>query len=58
MSRLQSRAQREAAAPYQYAESLRRGLDHCAHVTSTNDGAPWIERVTRLNFPGMPQIID
>lgn len=45
-------------APYQYAEGLRRGLDHCAHVTSTNDGAPWIERVTRLNFPDAPQIID
>jgi hypothetical protein len=45
-------------APYQYAEGLRRGLDHCAHVTSTNDGAPWIERVTRLNFPDIPQIID
>jgi hypothetical protein len=45
-------------APYQYAEGLRRGLDHCVHVTSTNDGAPWIERVTRLNFPDVPQIID
>jgi hypothetical protein len=45
-------------APYQYAEGLRRGLDHCAQVTSTNDGAPWIERVTRLNFPEVPQIID
>jgi hypothetical protein len=45
-------------APYQYAEGLRRGLDHCARVTSTNDGAPWIERVTRLNFPEVPQIID
>jgi hypothetical protein len=30
-------------APYQYAEGLRRGLEHCVHVTSTNDGAPWIE---------------
>jgi hypothetical protein len=45
-------------APYQYAEGLRRGLDHCGQVTSTNDGAPWIERVTRLNFPDVPQIID
>ena len=48
----------DAFAPYQYAEGLRRGLDHCAHVTSTNDGAPWIERITRLNFPAAPQIID
>lgn len=45
-------------APYQYAEGLRRGLDHCERVTSTNDGAPWIDRVTRLNFPAAPQIID
>ena len=45
-------------APYQYAEGLRRGLDHCSTVTSTNDGAPWIERVTCLNFPETPQIID
>ena len=45
-------------APYQYAEGLRRGLDHCGQVTSTNDGAPWIDRVTRLNFPAVPQIID
>lgn len=45
-------------APYQYAEGLRRGLDHCPQVTSTNDGAPWIDRVTRLNFPAAPQIID
>jgi hypothetical protein len=45
-------------APYQYAEGLRRGLDHCERVTSTNDGAPWIDRVTRLNFPDVPQIID
>jgi hypothetical protein len=45
-------------ALYQYAEGLRRGLDHCTRVTSTNDGAPWIERVTRLNFPEVPQIID
>ena len=45
-------------APYQYAEGLRRGLEQCAQVTSTNDGAPWIERVTRLNFPDAPQIID
>lgn len=48
----------DAFAPYQYAEGLRRGLDHCKLVTSTNDGAPWIDRVTRLNFPAAPQIID
>lgn len=48
----------EAFAPYQYAEGLRRGLDHCARLTSTNDGAPWIDRVTHLNFPDAPYIID
>ncbi len=45
-------------APYRYAEELRRGLEQRPRVTSTNDGAPWIERVTRLSFPDVPQIID
>lgn len=48
----------EVFAPYQYAEGLRRGLDHCALITATNDGALWIERMTRLNFPDSLQIID
>jgi hypothetical protein len=48
----------EAFAPYQYAEGLRRGLDHCDLITATNDGALWIDRITRLNFPDVPQIID
>jgi hypothetical protein len=29
----------DAFAPYQYAEGLRRELEHCPQVTSTNDGA-------------------
>jgi len=48
----------ETFAPYQYAEGLRRGLDHCDLVTATNDGAVWINRITRLNFPDVAQIID
>ncbi len=45
-------------ALYQYAEGLRRGLDHCPKRSSVNDGALWIKRITDLNFPGVPQIVD
>ena len=44
--------------PYQYAEGLRRGLDQMAHLSSVNDGAPWIERTTFTNFPEATQVID
>lgn len=44
--------------PYQYAEGLRRGLDQVAHLSSVNDGAPWIERTTFTNFPEATQVID
>lgn len=44
--------------PYQYAEGLRRGLDLMERLSSVNDGAPWIERVTRTNFPEATQIVD
>ena len=43
---------------YQYAEGLRRGLDYCPKHSSVNDGALWIKRITALNFPGVPQIVD
>jgi hypothetical protein len=43
---------------YQYAEGLRRGLDLLEHLSSTNDGAPWIERTTLTNFPEATQVID
>jgi len=45
-------------AVHQYAEGLRRGIDHCQRLSSVNDGAPWIERITDLNFPEAVQIVD
>jgi len=44
--------------PYQYAEGLRRGFDLLKQASSVNDGAPWIERITRMNFPKATQVID
>jgi len=41
----------DTMAWHQYAEGLRRGLDHCQRLSSTNDGARWIERITATNFP-------
>ena len=43
---------------HQYVEGLRRGLEQCAPLSSVNDGAVWIERVTATNFPQAVQIID
>jgi hypothetical protein len=43
---------------YQYAEGLRRGLDLVSRLSSVNDGAVWIERVTQTNFPQAVQIVD
>jgi hypothetical protein len=43
---------------HQYAEGLRRGLDHCQRLSSVNDGALWIERITATNFPQAEQIVD
>lgn len=43
---------------YQYAEGLRRGLDHAQDLSSVNDAAAWIERVTATNFPQAVQIVD
>ncbi len=48
----------DTMAPYQYAEGVRRGLDYCPKRSSVNDGALWIKRITDLNFPGVPQIVD
>ena len=45
-------------ASYQYAEGLRRGLDKVETLTSVNDGAPWIGRVTQTNWPEALQILD
>jgi len=43
---------------HQYAEGLRRGIDRCERLSSVNDGAPWIERITSTNFHHAVQIID
>jgi hypothetical protein len=45
-------------ASYQYAEGLRRDLAACPTLTSVNDGALWIERITQENFPTAIQIVD
>jgi len=43
---------------HQYAEGLRRGIDQVERLSSVNDGAPWIERITLTNFPEAVQIVD
>ena len=43
---------------HQYLEGLRRDLPHCPKVSSANDGAQWIERITSENFPHLTQIVD
>lgn len=48
----------DTMALHQYTEGLRRGIDRCQRLSSANDGAPWIERITDLNFPQAVQIID
>jgi hypothetical protein len=48
----------ETFEPYQYAEGLRRGLDQVEHLSSVNDGAPWIVDRTFTNFPEAEQVID
>jgi len=45
-------------ALHQYTEGLRRGIDHCQRLSSANDGALWIGRITDLNFPQAVQIVD
>ena len=43
---------------YQYCEGLRRGLEDCQQLSSVNDAAAWIERVTAENFPQAIRIVD
>lgn len=45
-------------AAYQYLEGQRRQVGQCDKVSSTNDGARWIERITAENFPQATQIVD
>ena len=40
------------------APGLRRELENCPIVSSTNDGALWIKRITAENFPNAVQIVD
>ena len=48
----------EDFARQQYAEGVRRGIEQCTTLSSVNDGALWIERATRENFPAAVQVID
>jgi hypothetical protein len=48
----------DTMALHQYAEGLRRGLDQSPRLSSVNDGAAWIARITATNFPGIQQIVD
>ena len=43
---------------HQYRTGLRRELENCPIVSSTNDGALWIKRITAENFPNAVQIVD
>lgn len=45
-------------APYQYAEGMRREIERAVPLSSVNDGAGWISRITELNFPNAIQILD
>jgi hypothetical protein len=42
---------------HQYLEGLRRGIGAC-RLSSANDGAVWIERITTTNYPQAVQILD
>jgi hypothetical protein len=45
-------------ARHQYSEGVRRGIDRCQRLSSVNDGAAWIQRITAFNFPTAVQIVD
>jgi hypothetical protein len=45
-------------ARHQYAEGIRRGIDRCQRLSSVNDAAQWIRRITAFNFPKALQIVD
>jgi hypothetical protein len=48
----------DTMALYQYAEGLRRRIDLCRKLSSVNDGAIWIKRITGTNFSHAQQIVD
>ena len=43
---------------HQYLEGARRQIQFCVRLTSVNDGAPWIDRITTSNYPQAIQITD
>ena len=43
---------------HQYLEGARRQVGLCRRLSSVNDGAPWIDRITTSNYPQAVQIID
>jgi hypothetical protein len=43
---------------HQYLEGARRQVGLCRRLSSVNDGAPWIDRITTSNYPQAIQIID
>jgi hypothetical protein len=48
----------DTMARHQYAEGLRRGVERCPTLSSVNDAAEWIERITQTNFARAVQIVD
>jgi hypothetical protein len=48
----------EEMGQHQYLEGLRRGLSGVERLSSVNDGAVWIERITAPNFPQAVFIVD
>ena len=43
---------------HQYLEGTRRQVALCERLSSVNDGAVWIDRITTTNYPQAVQIID
>lgn len=43
---------------HQYRAGLQRDLENCNNLSSTNDGAKWIKRITEENFPKTTQVVD
>lgn len=43
---------------HQYLEGARRQVEQCARLGSTNDGAPWINRITTTNYRQIVYSID
>jgi hypothetical protein len=43
---------------HQYLEGTRRQIEQCRRISSVNDGALWIDRITATNYSQAIQIID